>query len=333
MDKKAFFVLLAEKLLDRNLEEDQILKQIRHFDRYFSRFTEEEISEEIKSLGDLDILADNIINLLNEKKSNDSEVIKNELSETRPVEEEFKEAEEITDEKSHIKNDSNDFSEEDESTDTKVIDAIDSSESDINNDTFEKSENDSEAPDNSDTIRMDAIKITNEIEKDYDQLHMIIEAHSNTRETIIPDAISDNKILGMNNKTLFWVVLIVTLPISVAMLGLFFGLFALGFILLAAVTCIFFILLAGTAAGGTGLFLFGVIYGAGQTAVSIPIGVYEIGFAVIIAGIAILLGVLFYNAAMVLMPCILRKFYHFFISTVKSGWKSFIRIKRECEQS
>lgn len=393
VNKKDFFVLLAEKLLDRGLDDEQILKQIRHFDKYLSKYDASELESEIEALGSCDELADAIVEHIRSKEAGTVSSASESESEADDPDSDMKIAspgspDSIDDTATSLDNTvasieasgSDDMlSEEDEAsakeaidlahtialdiategttthTDdtsddmlsdpaaneseplasacnkTKIIDAVQLSE--LYTEATSSIVGDTPAEETDSPHREEAETLTDEIEKEYDRMYKLMEAHSEEEKTIVGRIIPDNRILGMSASTMFWVLLIVTLPISLTAAVLYFAFFALGYVVLAAALCALVILLAADIAGGTGLFLFGIIYGAGQMAASVPIGLYEIGFAVIIAGLAVLLGVLIYNASFVLMPFVIKRYSRWFADTTKHLCKLIARIKRECDQA
>lgn len=83
---------------------------------------------------------------------------------------------------------------------------------------------------------------------------------------------------------------------------LFFAPFALLYILCAGLTVCLIAALAGVAACGAAISVTGIIYGALNITSTLPVGLYEIGFGIIVAGITMLIGILLYNAIVRLMP-------------------------------
>lgn len=88
-------------------------------------------------------------------------------------------------------------------------------------------------------------------------------------------------------------------------------LFILPFIVLFAIemalTAVFIGLLSGGCAAGTAASLTGIVYGVAQMFSAPSIGLYEIGFGIILVGITLMFSVLAYNGAVRLMPFVFRK--------------------------
>ena len=128
----------------------------------------------------------------------------------------------------------------------------------------------------------------------------------------------------------FWGVLILTLPITLALLGLVLGAFAFLYIALIAGIIGFILALIGVAACGGGIALVGMIYGVTQLFSNVPAGIYEIGLGVIIAGASVFIAVLLYNAAVRFLPWVmhwLTVFFGFVMDRIKYG---FCLARREC---
>lgn len=109
-------------------------------------------------------------------------------------------------------------------------------------------------------------------------------------------------------RTVFWTLLICTLPITLALLAVYFAVFGIGFAALISVIISLFVLLIGGVAVGATVSLVGIIYGIVQliTAVSLAPGLYEIGLGLSVAGAVMLAGILVYNCAIHLIPWIIR---------------------------
>lgn len=105
-------------------------------------------------------------------------------------------------------------------------------------------------------------------------------------------------------RTIFWTVLICTLPISAALLALYFGLFGLMFAALGAIVILLVGGLIGGTAVGSAVSLIGIIYGITQliTVTSSAPGLYEIGLGMSVGGAVIFIGILLYNCAVRLIP-------------------------------
>lgn len=133
-----------------------------------------------------------------------------------------------------------------------------------------------------------------------------------------------------DNAPLFWLLVIVTLPISITVLAVLLSLLAVGFVGIAGLIASALILVGVIAITGSALSLFGIIFGIIQLFTVVPAGIYEIGIGVIIAGTAMLFGVLIYNVAIRFLPLVMKKYYAFAKSVLKKVWNHLLDLKKEC---
>lgn len=108
----------------------------------------------------------------------------------------------------------------------------------------------------------------------------------------------------------FWVIFFCCIPILFVFIGALLSVFAAVFFGLIAVILLLVCALAVAVAIGTGVSLIGIIYGVVQffmaSGVS-AVGLYEAGMGIFVAGITMLVGVLIYNAAIRLVPFVMKK--------------------------
>ena len=83
-------------------------------------------------------------------------------------------------------------------------------------------------------------------------------------------------------------------------------------------------------AGGSALSLVGIIYGVIQLFSVVPVGLYEIGMGVIIAGGIMFVGILIYNVAVRLLPFLMRMVWRLFCFVLKKLRVLFNFLRREC---
>ena len=100
---------------------------------------------------------------------------------------------------------------------------------------------------------------------------------------------------------------LVSSPLWVIAAALFFVPFGIMFAAEFALIGVFVTMLASGVALGCGAALTGIVYGAIRIFSSLPVGLYEIGFGVIISGVTMMFGILTYNAAVRLMPWVIHK--------------------------
>jgi len=135
--------------------------------------------------------------------------------------------------------------------------------------------------------------------------HTPVNAHSS------PAAYEEEEALPFNTsrgRTIFWLLFIVTLPLSLLFLALYVGVFGVMFGALCAVIVLLVAAVIGGVAAGAAVSLVGIIYGITQliTAASMAPGLYEIGLGLTIAGVVMLGGILLYNCAIRLIPYLIR---------------------------
>jgi len=132
------------------------------------------------------------------------------------------------------------------------------------------------------------------------------------------------------SSALFWVLFLLTLPITVPLaLALFSVIFVLD-IAIMAVIVLFAVILAVVIAVGTMLALIGIIYGIIALMQSLPAGLFEIGIGVIALGATTFIGILVYNFSFRLLPFLLRKNFSLFGIVGRMIKKLFVTAKRAC---
>ncbi len=105
----------------------------------------------------------------------------------------------------------------------------------------------------------------------------------------------------------FWGIFVLTLPLTIPLMLAVFALVALGWGVLAGLLAAGIAGMAVAAAGGAALSLVGFIYGVILLFSEATVGVYEIGLGLICAGTGMIVGILFYNFSIRLMPLIMKK--------------------------
>ena len=122
------------------------------------------------------------------------------------------------------------------------------------------------------------------------------------------DLLPPETVATARGKRIFWTVFAVSLPLSAALLLLYFGVFGAAFAALCSLIILLVAALIGGVAAGTALSLTGIVYGITQliSAASSAPGLYEIGLGVGIAGAVMFAGILIYNLAIRLIPLLIR---------------------------
>jgi len=133
------------------------------------------------------------------------------------------------------------------------------------------------------------------------------------------------------NKLMLVLITFLTSPLWIIAAILFFAPFAALLAIEAAVTAVFIVLLAGGSAVGAAASLTGIIYGVIVSFTTPAIGIYEIGFGVIMIGITMIFGILSYNGAVRLMPWVFKKTGILFRFTWSKIKPLILAYKRRCE--
>ena len=81
---------------------------------------------------------------------------------------------------------------------------------------------------------------------------------------------------------------------------------------------------------GAGCSLVGIIYGFTQLTIAAPIAWYEIGLALVVAGVSLALGVLLYNGAVRFMPWVIRRMNVFSRFSLRQLRRWIIKLKKLC---
>ena len=144
--------------------------------------------------------------------------------------------------------------------------------------------------------------------------------------TKLPDYVEEEKIHGTK---MFWGLFALSLPVTLPLALVLLGAFALAWGALALIIVGAVVALIGVVCVGTILSLVGIIYGIVQIASALPIGLYEIGIGVIIAGITACIGILIYNFAVRLVPVLFKLVWKLFKYVLKKLRKLFNHLKKE----
>ncbi len=132
------------------------------------------------------------------------------------------------------------------------------------------------------------------------------------------------------NRIIFWCVFALLSPAILFLILLVLAVFASVFLAMAVAIAGCLAALVGIVGVGTGVSLFGLIYGTTQLFSALSAGLYEIGIAIIVAGASLFTGILLYNTAIRLMPFLMKYLYVFFCFVMKKGFQLFQFIRREC---
>jgi len=132
------------------------------------------------------------------------------------------------------------------------------------------------------------------------------------------------------NRIIFWCVFALLSPILLGIVLLVVSVFLTVFLGLATVIAGCVVGLVGIVGVGTGITLFGLIYGTIQLLEAVPAGLYELGIAVTVAGTSLLSGIVLYNIAIRLVPLLMKYLYELFRFVMRKGYQLFQFVRREC---
>ena len=353
MDKKTFFDELTQKLKSKGVGDSDIQRQLNQFDSFFSTLNEEDLQREMNGLSDVDAVAAQICDVIGHSGANTADDLlpAETLNEDDDDEEDFaffdaanSFPEDIeTGNKAESANvtsgDEEDFrklraAKRPGARNTSAEKTEAANRDDVRTYPEQKSEK------NSATIFMDPVNLTTPKRKRPVPGKPIEDKKKEsssavTRQKTLSDPIRfselDNVVpLDQKNVIIFWVVFVLTLPITIALLLGVIGIFAAVFLLMAGIIAGCLISLVGIAAGGTAYSLLGIIYGILKFGSARAESLYEIGNAILVGGICLLAGVLLYNLAIRLIPFLLKYLGVFFRFVTNKIVKLFKFIKREC---
>lgn len=301
MDKQTFYAELSDRLVRLDVGRDYIERHFKQFDGYFQGKSEEEIAHEIEKLGDLDRVAARIKRMTDKIRT--EEAVAKETKEKSQIEKGM--SVDRIPPAVDVESDSQAATEVtvEEEQDVFVKKA---SGKPIGQPPVSVAENDNSA--------LASGKKRGSHDDSY--LNRITEA--------VPDEETIRK-----NRTKFWVLFALTLPITAAILAATGAVFAFVFFIIAVLIIASVAALVAVTAAGTLISLFGLIFGAAQMLSAVPIGLYECGLAIMIGSAAMFVGILIYNFAVRLLPFAARWLLIFMRFVFKKYRQLFVFLKRE----
>jgi uncharacterized membrane protein len=276
MDKQTFYSELTSRLKNLGIPDDFISRNIAQFDAHFRGKSDEQIKAEIAKLGDLDKVAMRI------KKMTDKVI-----------------------EEARLEQESNDANVVTEKPEIQAQQHVKAEPASNNNEDRQEYTSNRRNQDEDELI---------EYAPQEEQVHIRSEKLANERRNSIKNAPIDPEVLSKNRKK-FWLLFILTLPLTAITLAIIGSAFALTFFAIAVVILISVGVLVLITALGTVASIIGLIFGVSQMMSSLPIGLYECGIAICIGSIALFLGILVYNFAVRLMPFCAKELLIFIIKT------------------
>lgn len=130
----------------------------------------------------------------------------------------------------------------------------------------------------------------------------------------------------------FWTIFALTLPLTLLITIVYFGIFALCVVSVAALIVGCFIIVAGIVIAGSIAALIGLIYGVIQMFTAVGIGIYEIGVAIVVSGLTVILSVLVYLLATRVLPYLLKQLIAFTRHTLGQIPGLVDRAREECNK-
>lgn len=161
-------------------------------------------------------------------------------------------------------------------------------------------------------------------------------ADGDTQEIYLEEEVApirEKAVLTPRGKVFFWIITVLTSPIWVCC-GVFvmcvFGIcIAAVCAFMAACIC----LVCAEAAAGGAVALVGIIYGISRIFTGSPAtGIFEIGIGVVVGGIALALGILTYNFAVVVLPGLLKQLISFEGYCLRRVPHVLDRFREECNR-
>ena len=139
--------------------------------------------------------------------------------------------------------------------------------------------------------------------------------------------------LTKRGKGFFWGIAVATSPFTLVIALLVLCVFAIGIVAVCAFIGVALVTVCAEAVAGSGLALVGIIYGAIEiVSDNMATGIYEIGLGICCGGLALCLGILTYNFAVVVLPYFLRQLIAFEGYCLKRVGPMLNRFREECNR-
>ena len=129
---------------------------------------------------------------------------------------------------------------------------------------------------------------------------------------------------------IFWIGLLLTLPIWLGLLAVMFVAFIALFVALSALIVVGVAAIIAVVTVGAGIALVGIVFGITQLFTFPAGGLYEIGLGVMIAGAVLFVAVLLYNFSIRLLPWLITQLGVFLKFLCRKLKDLFLTIRREC---
>ena len=345
MKKEEFLILLLARLIERGIPEDTAKKEIEHVRTYLSESGMEELDIS------LDEMADGIISMLSDSRENEKapeEVVISITPSAEPengsVSDELEaaiaaidcpaESEEVAEdtaapeipivieepaeaEAAEPAPEVAEIPAEAPAEEVTLPEVIEEPAPELQAEPEEKPQEEPEAQTNQ---RVAPVRILDEEEEDDGEIE---DFYPYSKKKNMRKFDSENR---GNNAWLYVAILVVSIPLVIALLGISLVLY-LGFwvaLSLAMIACIAVLVVFVTA--GAVVSLVGIVYGAVQLITGqIPVGMFEVGLGVIVGAATMFVGILVYNFAVRFIPFgmkLLAKLFRAGFRAVRSGYQS-----------
>ncbi|MBR5679676.1 MAG: hypothetical protein IKX19_03415 [Clostridia bacterium] len=129
---------------------------------------------------------------------------------------------------------------------------------------------------------------------------------------------------------IFWIGLLLTLPIWLGLLAVMFVVFIALFVALSALIVVGVAAIIAIVTVGAGIALVGIVFGITQLFTFPAGGLYEIGLGVMIAGAVLFVAVLLYNFSIRLLPWLITQLGVRLKVLCRKLKELFLHIRREC---
>ena len=145
--------------------------------------------------------------------------------------------------------------------------------------------------------------------------------------------IREKTVLTSRGKVFFWVITVLTSPLWICCGALIMCVFGICVAAVCAFMAACICLVCAEAAAGGALALVGIIYGISRIFTGSPAaGIFEIGLGIAVGGVALALGILTYNFAVVVLPGLLRQLISFEGYCLRRIPPALDRFREECNR-
>ena len=161
-------------------------------------------------------------------------------------------------------------------------------------------------------------------------------ADGDTQEIYLDEETSpirEKTVLTSRGKVFFWVITVLTSPLWICCGALVMCVFGIAVAAVCAFMAACICLVCAEAAAGGAVALVGIIYGISRIFTGSPAaGIFEIGLGIAVGGVALALGILTYNFAVVVLPGLLRQLISFEGYCLRRIPPALDRFREECNR-